>query len=71
MVSPFQNIDRNSTGKLTDAAIASTSPDRKAMFCFSNITPSTIASRPITSVAIFDTRISSFSLAWPRRNTLA
>ena len=32
VVRPFQNIERNSTGKFADAAIASTRPDRNAMF---------------------------------------
>ncbi|MNR13285.1 hypothetical protein D3C85_1296810 [compost metagenome] len=71
VVRPFQYIERNSTGKFTDAAMASTRPERKAMFCDSNSRPRMIASTPMHRVAIRDTRISCCSLAWPLRITQA
>ncbi|MNE89761.1 hypothetical protein D3C80_1872060 [compost metagenome] len=71
VVRPFQNMERNSTGKLTEAAMASTRPERKAMFCDSKSRPRITASTPMQRVAIRDTRISSRSVALPLRITQA
>jgi hypothetical protein len=64
-------MDSTSTGKLALAAMAKTSPTMKAMFWFSNTTPSAMASRLMTTAAAFETRTSSCSSAWPRRRTRA
>ena len=71
LVKPFQKIDMTSTGKLHDAAMAKASPTMKATFWFSNMMPRMIASTPRNRVAIFETRISSCSLALPSLITMA
>ena len=71
MVSPFQYMERISTGKLAEAATPKVSATRNATFCPSNRMPSTIAVAPIASVATFETRSSSCSDAFPLRMTLA
>ena len=43
----------------------------KAMFCFSNTMPSTMATMPSTTVVIFDTRSFACSLARALLNTVA
>ncbi|MNP41458.1 hypothetical protein D3C76_1351630 [compost metagenome] len=71
VVSPLQNMAKKSTGKLTDAAIARTKPDKKAMFWDSKSNPSSTDKTPITIVAMRDIRISSLGVAWPLRITQA
>ena len=71
VVSFFQYIESSRTGKLQLAAMENARPTMKAMFCFSNRMPRPIASTPRATVVIFDTRISSLSLALPLRHTLA
>ena len=48
-----------------EAAIEKARPTMKAMFCFSNRIPSTMATAPRQIVAILDTRISAASDAVP------
>ena len=54
------------TGKLALAATANTRPTMNAMFWFSKTRPRPIASRLSATVAIFEARTSSASLARPR-----
>jgi len=71
VVNPFQNIDKNSTGKLTDAGSASTRPDKKAMFCDSNNNPNITATQPMTMVVVRETISLLRSLASPLQMTQA
>jgi len=66
-----QNIDISRTGKLVEAAMAKARPTMKATFWFSKAMPSTMETMPMMTVVIFDTRISSASLARPRAKTEA
>ena len=63
VVSLDQYIESSRTGKLQLAATAKASPTMKATFCFSNAMPRMIATMPRMTVAIFETRISSVSVA--------
>ncbi len=65
VLSPFQYMERNSTGKLQLAAMENARPTMKAMFCFSKMMPSRIATTPRVRVVSLVTRISSSSRALP------
>lgn len=64
-------MDINRTGKLHDAAIEKARPTMNATFWFSKTMPRITATTPRTMVAIFETRISSCSLALPFFTTVA
>jgi hypothetical protein len=55
VVQSFHSSDRNSTGKLAEAAIAKASDTMNAMFCFSKAMPSTTATTPSASVVMRET----------------
>ncbi|MNN21213.1 hypothetical protein D3C81_1345250 [compost metagenome] len=71
VVSFFQYMESSRTGKLQLAAMENARPTMNAMFWLSNRMPSPIASTAKAIVVIFETRISSFSLALPFLITLA
>ena len=71
MVQPFHSTERNSTGKLAEAAIAKASDTMKAMFCFSNTMPRITATTPSASVVMRETFSSEALSALPFLNTVA
>ncbi|MNQ96500.1 hypothetical protein D3C85_1121070 [compost metagenome] len=71
MVSFFQYMESSRTGKLQLAAMENARPTMNAMFWLSNRIPRPMASTAKAMVVIFETRISSFSLALPFLITLA
>ena len=71
VVVPFQNTDRNRTGKLAEAATAKASDTMKATFCFSNRMPSSTAMTPSTRVVMRETRSSEALSALPCLMTVA
>ena len=71
VVMPRHMMDISSTGKLHEAAIEKARPTMNATFCFSKTMPRITAMMPRTMVEIFETRISSCSLALPPLTTVA
>ena len=71
VVNPRQVMERMSTGKLADAATPKVSATMNARFWFSKTIPSTMATIPIATAAILETRTSSRSLTRPLRITFA
>ncbi len=67
----FQNSEYSSVGRFADAATANASATRNAMFCPIARMPRTIATMPMTTTVIRETRTCSSSDALPRLMTLA